>query len=188
MRFSQAWSRRDRHSIIAARSQFNFGLDAFDATVNDTGTDGTFFSWVGQAQWVQQLSSAAILLGRFNVQLSPDSLLSLEQFNLGGIGTVRGYRQNQLVADNGIVAAIEARLKATNHLNIIPFFELGTAWNNNDANPSPATIASVGLGLQWDVFKSINVKLDYGIPLMTTAKEGNSLQEDGIHFSIGVTR
>ncbi|NJN76747.1 MAG: ShlB/FhaC/HecB family hemolysin secretion/activation protein [Synechococcaceae cyanobacterium RL_1_2] len=188
VRFSQAWSHRDRRSIIAARSQLNFGLDAFDATVNDTGTDGTFFSWVGQGQWVQQLSPAAILLSRLNFQLSPDSLLSLEQFNLGGIGTVRGYRQNQLVADNGIVVGIEARLKATNRLNIIPFFELGTAWNNNDPNPTPATIASMGLGLQWNVWNFVNLKLDYGIPLMGTGKEGNSLQEDGIHLSIGLTR
>jgi hypothetical protein len=49
-RFSQEWLRRDINRVLAARSQFSLGLDAFNATINDTGTDGQFFAWLGQFQ------------------------------------------------------------------------------------------------------------------------------------------
>jgi hemolysin activation/secretion protein len=67
LRFSQDWTKRSRSRVFAARSQFNFGLDIFDATVNNTGTDGLFFSWLGQFQWVQALNSAGLVqFGRNN--------------------------------------------------------------------------------------------------------------------------
>lgn len=51
LRFSQDWVNRSSSRVLAARSQFSFGLDAFDATINNTGTDGRFFAWLGQFQW-----------------------------------------------------------------------------------------------------------------------------------------
>ena len=56
LRFSQEWVNRDINTVLAVRSQFGLGLDIFDATVNNTGTDGRFFSWLGQFQWVEQFS------------------------------------------------------------------------------------------------------------------------------------
>ncbi len=99
LRFYQEWVHRNTTQVLAARSQFSFGIDAFDATVNNTGTDGRFFSWLGQFQWVQQLSKRILLLTRITTQLTPDSLLSLEKFSIGGVDTVWGYRQNQLVQE-----------------------------------------------------------------------------------------
>ena len=64
---------------------------------------------MGQAQWTKALNQDRDLLfiTRLTTQLSPDSLLPLEQFTLGGVGTVRGYRQNQEVGDNAVVGTIE---------------------------------------------------------------------------------
>ena len=56
IRFSQDWVKRKPRQVIAARSQFSLGINAFDATINNSGTDGRFFSWLGQLQLVQQLS------------------------------------------------------------------------------------------------------------------------------------
>lgn len=187
LRFSQDWVDRGRERILAARSQFSFGLDAFDATINDTGTDGRFFSWVGQFQWVQRLSPRIVLVGKIDTQLTPDSLLPLERFSVGGVNTVRGYPQNQLVADNGIVGSLEVRIPLTNNpnrLQIVPFLEIGTGWNNQDPDPSPATIASLGVGGRWQIGSGWDLRLDYGIPLIPVNKPGNSLQENGFSFSL----
>jgi hemolysin activation/secretion protein len=187
IRFFQDWVNRGTRRVLAARSQFSFGIDAFDATINDTGTDGQFFSWLGQFQWVEQLSPRTLLVARINAQLTPDSLLSLERFSLGGVDTVRGYRQNQLVADNGILSSVEVRIPLTSDartLQLAPFFEIGTAWNNGDANPDPGTIASLGLGLRWLVTPDLSLRLDYGIPLIGVDERGDSLQENGFHFSL----
>ncbi|MGB7442003.1 MAG: ShlB/FhaC/HecB family hemolysin secretion/activation protein [Coleofasciculaceae cyanobacterium] len=187
IRFSQDWVNRDARRVLAARSQFSLGIDAFDATVNDTGTDGQFFSWLGQFQWVQQLSPRNLLVARINAQLTPDSLLSLERFSLGGVDTIRGYRQNQLIADNGIMGSVEVRIPLTKDprvLQLEPFFEIGTVWNNGDIDPDPATIAGLGLGLQWLINPDLSLRLDYGIPLISVSDRDNSLQENGLYFSV----
>ena len=77
LRFSQEWLNRDVNTVLAARSQFNVGLDAFDATVNNSGTDAQFFSWIGQLQWVEQFPSNRLLVTRLNAQLTPDSLAAV---------------------------------------------------------------------------------------------------------------
>jgi hemolysin activation/secretion protein len=187
IRFSQDWVNRGTRQVLAARSQFSLGIDAFDATINNTGTDGQFFSWLGQFQWVQQLSSRNLLVARIDAQLTPDSLLSLERFSMGGVETVRGYQQNQLIADNGILGSVEVRVPLTSDprvLQLAPFFEIGTAWNNRDTDSDPATIASLGLGWRWLITPDLSLRLDYGIPLISVGERGNSLQENGLYFSV----
>ncbi|MEH2124539.1 MAG: hypothetical protein V7K44_09140 [Nostoc sp.] len=50
-------------------------------------------------------------------------------------------------------------------LQLIPFFDIGTAWNNRGINADPQTIASLGLGLNWQPFNGLVLRADYGIPL-----------------------
>lgn len=187
LRFSQDWLQRDATKVLAVRSQFSLGIGAFDATVNDTGTDSRFFSWLGQFQWVQLLSARTLLITRVNAQLTGDSLLSLEKFSVGGFDTVRGYRQNQLVADNGVTAGVELRIPLTansNALQIAPFFDIGTVWNNRTNNSQAQTISSLGLGLLWQPNQDLNLRLDYGIPLTDVDNTGNTLQDNGFTFSL----
>lgn len=194
LRFTQDWINRSANRVLAARSQFSFGVDALDATVNDIGIDGRFTSWLGQFQVVQALGGGAILIARTGAQLTPDGLLPIEQFSIGGIDTVRGYRQNERVADNGIVGSIEVRypiIRSPNRIGIIQlasFFDIGTVWNNQaDVSreiSSPSTLASVGLGLLWQLDPYVSARLDWGIPLISISNGGNSLQDSGISFSI----
>lgn len=187
LRFSQDWVNRSATSVLAARSQFSIGIDAFNATINDTGTDGKFVAWRGQFQWVQQLSPRALLLARIGGQFTDDSLLSLEKFSLGGVNSIRGYRENQLVTDSGILGGIELRIPVTtnpNTLQLTPFVEFGTGWNNNEPDPEDETIASVGMGFRWEIGAGLTMNLDYGIPLIDVNNDGDSLQENGLHFSL----
>lgn len=190
IRFTQDWLNRSPRRVLAARSQFSVGIDAFGATVNETGIDGRFLSWLGQFQWVQALSPNATLIARVGTQLTPDALLPLEQFSIGGLDTVRGYRQNQRVADNGVVGSVEVRFPilrssdGTQSLQLAPFFDIGKVWNTARETPSPSTLASVGLGLRWQLDPTLSVRLDYGIPLNRVNNEGNTLQDNGLFFSI----
>jgi hemolysin activation/secretion protein len=188
IRFFQDWVDRTPKRVLAIRSQFSFGIGAFDATINNTGTDGRFFSWLGQFQWVQQLSPRALLVTRLDTQLTADSLLPIEQFGIGGIGSVRGYRQNQMVTDNGVFGSLEVRLPLTSDpsvLQLTPFFEAGTGWNNSEAtDPDPSTLVSLGLGLRWLITSGLDLRLDYGIALTDVGDRGDSLQENGFYFSL----
>ncbi|HCF28177.1 MAG TPA: ShlB/FhaC/HecB family hemolysin secretion/activation protein [Cyanobacteria bacterium UBA11049] len=186
IRFSQDWVKRKPRQVLAARSQFSLGVDV-NATINDSGTDGRFFSWLGQLQLVQELSKKNVLLIRIDTQLTPDSLLTPEQFSIGGMDTVRGYRQNQTVADNGILGSVEVRFPLTSNpevLQVAPFFDIGKVWNNQNSAPDITTIASLGLGVRWLIQRDLSLRLDYGIPLTKIENQGNSLQDNGLYFSL----
>lgn len=188
LRFSQDWIKRGSRQVLAARSQFSLGLDALGATANDTGTDGRFFSWLGQFQWVKSLGEDSISIVRIGGQLTGDSLLPLEQFSVGGVDTVRGYRQDQQVGDNGVIASFEVRLPIVRDpggvglIQVAPFLDFGTVWNTAVTNSN--TLLSIGVGLQWQINRSFTARLDYGIPLIPVNNNGNSLQDNGITFSL----
>ncbi|WP_017655862.1 ShlB/FhaC/HecB family hemolysin secretion/activation protein [Fortiea contorta] len=187
IRFSQDWLQRDSNRVLAARSQFSFGIDAFNPTINDSGTDGRFFSWIGQFQWVQRLSPRIVMLAKINTQLTPDSLLSLEKVAIGGVDTVRGYDHNQLVADNAVLGGIQLQIPLTRNadtLRLRPFIDFGTVWNNRADNPNPQTIASLGLGLDWQPFRGLMLRADYGIPLTPTGDRSSSILDNSFNFSV----
>ena len=193
LRFFQEWTRRSSNEVIAARSQFNLGLSAFDATVNDDAPDSRFISWQGQAQWTRQLARDTLFLLRGGIQLATTSLLPSEQFGLGGLETLRGYRQDLLLTDNSAFATAEIRLplfriRATESVfQLAPFFDVGTAWNNGGRSRDVAgsnTLASIGLGLRLSLFNSFTARFDYGIPLVAVDTESNTWQENGFYFSV----
>ena len=188
LRFSQEWIKRQPQNIFALRSQFSIGLDIFEATTNPSGPSAEFFSWLGQVQFVQQLPLRSILVSRLNAQVTPDSLLSLEKIGTGGIGTVRGYTQNQNLTDNGVFGSVEWRVpitKAPNQLQVAPFIDVGTGWNNFEVDPDPSTLLGIGLGLRWQPISALSLRVDYGIPLIATPDQTNGLQESGVYFSLG---
>src|SRR5207344_1238984 len=100
---------------IAARSRFSQGINALGSTIHSGDTpDSEFFAWLGQFQYVRQLSALAPLgipetqiIFRSDVQLTNKPVLTLEQIALGGRYTVRGYPQNTLVRDNAFIASVE---------------------------------------------------------------------------------
>ena len=190
LRFAQEWTQQGASQVLAARSQFSLGLGSFDATVSDEGPDSRFFAWRGQAQWVRLLDEDLLLLVRGDMQLATDSLVPLEQFGLGGPRTVRGYRQNTLLADSGILLSSEVRFpvlrvpEIDGLLQVVPFIDIGYGWNASTPRVERSTLASLGVGALWQMGDRFNTRLDIGIPLVNTADEGNSLQESGIHFSL----
>lgn len=192
LRFSQAWTQRDTKQVTSLRSQFSLGLGNFlNGTINNAADlpDNNFFAWQGQAQWVRGLGGDALFLLRGGVQLTGDSLLSSEKFGLGGQATVRGYRQEELLTDNGLQASAEVRfpilriasLKST--VQAAPFIDFGHGWNESGFNPDPNTLIGVGAGLIWEQ-PNLNARLDWGIPLISASDGNDSLQESGIYFSV----
>jgi hemolysin activation/secretion protein len=90
-------------------------------------------------------------------------LLPLEQFSVGGIDSVRGYPQNLLLTDNGIVASMEIRIPLTSDPSIFqltPFIDVGTGWNNLLPNPDPSTLLGIGVGCRWLISSNLSLRLD----------------------------
>lgn len=190
LHFTQEYTQRSNLQVFAARSQFSVGVDWFDANTNENAPDSRFFAWRGQTQWVRQLARDTLFLVRGDLQLATDSLVPLEQFGLGGQLSVRGYRQDTLLTDNGVLFSAELRLpivrapKIGGILQLTPFIDVGTGWNTKGENPSPSTLVGSGLGLLWKQDNNLSVRLDWGIPLTSVEGEKRSLQENGLYFSV----
>ncbi|GAP99579.1 ShlB/FhaC/HecB family hemolysin secretion/activation protein [Leptolyngbya sp. NIES-2104] len=183
IRLFQEWTQRSDRSVLAARSQFSFGINALNSTINRDAPDSQFLSWRGQALWLQRVNSRLDILLRSQLQFSDRVLVPTEQFSLGGSSTVRGYAQNAALNDNGIFGSAEFRigllLNDSTSLLLIPFVDAGRAWNSNGNDPN--TLASLGLGLQW-IQNGLQVRANYAFPL-TTLDNQNS-QANQFDFSV----
>ncbi|HEY9629054.1 MAG TPA: ShlB/FhaC/HecB family hemolysin secretion/activation protein [Coleofasciculaceae cyanobacterium] len=192
LRFFQEWTKRSSSYVLAARSQFSLGLDVLDATVSDSAPDSRFVAWRGQGQWVRLLAPDTLLLLRVDAQLASD-LVPLEQFSLGGQDTLRGYRQDFLLADNGALFSTEVRVpvlrvpEVQGVLQVVPFLDIGTGWNTDAPDPDPSTLIGVGVGLLWRQSDFLTARLDWGIPLVSVDRRERTWQESGVYFSIQFT-
>ena len=190
LRFFQEYVTRNEQQVIALRSQFSLGVDLFGATVNDDEPDSLFLAWRGQSQWIRRLDEDFLLVVRGDLQVATTDLVPVEEFRVGGVNSVRGYRQDVALGDSGLTAGAEMRVpllrvrKMDGILHLTPFVDLGTIWNTSDVKIDTDFIAAVGLGLNFSSGNGFNARIDWGIPLVDVEKRGDSLQEDGIHFSL----
>jgi hemolysin activation/secretion protein len=191
LRFFQEATWRSSQEVVALRSQFSVGINALNATISPEPPDSQFFAWRGQAQWVRLLAPETLLLLRADVQLADRALLPFEEFALGGQDSVRGYRQDALLTDNGAFASAEVRIpvlrlpKIDGLLQVVPFVDFGTGWNlSGRSDPDPQTLVSLGVGLRFQLSDRLTARLDWGIPLISFPGEKNTWQENGLYFSI----
>ena len=193
VRIGQEYSFRDQDQALTLRSTFNIGVDAFDPTINGPGVpDSRFFAWAGQAQYIHRiLDTNNQALARVSTQLSNDPLLNVEQSSIGGMDTVRGYRENRLVRDNSVVAAFELHfplwIDAQGHtvLEVAPFYDMGDVWNVNHDDPAQF-INSAGLGIIANWYQRANVQFYYGYPFQGFEDVKSDPQDIGIHFVVTI--
>lgn len=183
----QNYTKRNRDSVLFTSTEFDIGLNAFDATVGDE-PDAQYVTWKSRAFWLQQLANIGQLSVEGNIQLSGDRLIPFSQFFIGGPGSIRGYRQDALLADSGATLNAEFLLPIANNgrqqLSLIPFGGVGVGWNNGSERALGTNVlASVGIGAQldWDDFAA---RVNYAVPFTSIEGAGNSLQEQGIDFEL----
>lgn len=171
--------------------------------------DSKFFTWLGQGQYVRRIFDTpalrqkpdttgwnllreTLLVLRANTQLSDEPLLSLEQFSIGGMQSVRGYRENQLLRDNGVFASAELRIPIwlakdkSPIVSIAPFFDWGAGWNVNKVDDNYLSIYSAGVGLLINATKHAQVIFYWGHPFVDFHENKTSLQDYGIHFAVSI--
>jgi len=196
----QEFVHRTQDQVIAGRSRLSFGVDLLDATINNEKDvpDGRFFAWLGQFQWVRRFPRLldSLLIFRTDLQLTPDSLLTLEQFPVGGRYSVRGYRENTLVRDNAFLTSLEARIPVVRNtpwadfVQLAPFVDYGRGWNTKLPTEGPVDIYSVGIGLrwalslQWPIPVQAQFELYWGYKLKDVTTLGGNLQDKGLHFQV----
>ena len=161
-----------------------------DAVFNTVrpGAEKHYFVWRLFAFSNLNLPAGFGLAARVSAQYSPHALVPGEQFGIGGGGSamggiisVRGYREREVIGDFGSFFNIEGLgpniAQYLNHeklrrINLRPlvFFDFGWAGNHKNkdcmANETSCTLASVGGGIRLTIGKRFFSRLDVGHALM----------------------
>ena len=135
-------------------------------------------------------------MARGSLQLSNAPLFPIEQFVLGGMSTVRGYREYLTASDNAFAGTIELRVpigrvplprltkdETEGTVQLVPFYDHGAGWNTGRASPPFANLSSVGLGLRWLIGSGVIAEIYYGQGFRRV-EVGNSLEDKGVHFRV----
>jgi hemolysin activation/secretion protein len=197
IRLIQSFTDRTVRQALALRSTFSWGVDMFGATAHSGDrTDGQFFAWLGQFQYARRIGKNwGSLMFRGDLQLASDKLLALEQFALGGANTVRGYRENERVRDNGYDVSVEWRYplwrnasakKGDRLLQTACFTDFGVAWDKGEDASWNNRLHAVGLGLLW-TNDWMNAEVYWAQDIKTAvSKDEHDLQDNGIHFQMSM--
>ncbi|MFZ6734328.1 ShlB/FhaC/HecB family hemolysin secretion/activation protein [Undibacterium sp. Ji42W] len=189
VRFSQEWTERWETQALALRSVFAFGRNNIDNS--DTSLqvpDQHYRIWTGQLHYVKNLGKAGDqMILRVSAQQTPDRLLPMERFSMGGVATVRGYRENAVVRDRAWLLNAEYHyplpvwLEATHKFKLIAFTDLATASNQGEA---AQRLASIGVGMNWQWQNwAADLFLARKLIALPGQNSGN-LQDHGLHAQL----
>ena len=185
---------------LNVRSTESVGVDALGANITTQTGDGRFFAWIFQiGSRYRFLSNGAFVALNGALQLSDDQLLPLEQLAIGGFSTVKGYRQNYLVRDEGFYTALELHYPilggargASYGLFLVPFLNYGGVWNYHQ---NATNLFSTGIGIEgnydWvgidNAYQRLSASLYWAERLTSyklTPGTPYDLQDNGINFQV----
>ncbi|WP_343563051.1 ShlB/FhaC/HecB family hemolysin secretion/activation protein [Kiloniella sp. b19] len=134
------------------------GLNLFDAShrndpdLSREGGRPDFFKVNASFTHNQLLINQLVGTIRLAVQYAPHSLLSTEEFTLGGVQFGQAYQSSALAGDQALAASFEISRTYTldSSITLQPFAYLdgGRVWNHNDQDDD--SLASTGLGLRFN--------------------------------------
>ena len=201
LRLGIEWVDRTAERVVAARTLLSHGLKAFGATIGDGFPDSNFTALLAQLQWVRQaFSGAGLWVVRAEAQIADSPLLGPEKYSIGGIDSVRGYRKDLLVRDNGWFGSIEYRHTLAHlpmregagagegALRLALFADLGQARDNNSTNPGQSFLASIGPGLRWEPAPGFELQAYWGFALRDSTTPTRTSQDHGLHVRIGFVK
>ncbi|MCL1972331.1 MAG: BamA/TamA family outer membrane protein [Endomicrobia bacterium] len=154
--------------------------------------DSAFEKIAYYGEWYQSLPYNFGFNVKARGQFAVDTVPSSEQFSIGGINTVRGYREGMLIAVNGLNANSQLEydlsfikkhkfFKYADYCKVYGFFDLGSIFPENKANlpdNHENTIYSSGIGIKTGIFNHITAQLIWAIPIVNHTY----YQNDGSSF------
>lgn len=128
------------------------------------GADARWQSWQFDAGWQRELGAGWTAEARLAGQYAREPLIAAEQFGLGGMRAVRGFRERDGAGDRGSRVNLEIygpRFGESQRL--VGFFDFG---NSRRLNPQPGEragegVSSVGLGWRGQFKNGFQASVDY---------------------------
>lgn len=157
-----------------------------------------FSAFLLQANFARRLTPHQLELRlRLSGQLSDGELYSPERFSIGGVNSVRGYREGLLLADEGLAGSVEVAqpfsLSTPRHkgnaldwgsLVASVFADAGYVRNHLGPQPQPTAIFGAGASLAWTPASWLISRVTFAHPFKNVIVAGDrNLQDRGFEFS-----
>jgi len=193
-RFWQEYSYREESGAVVLRSTFARNHNNFEDISGLPGVVETFAktnrTWIGQAYASHQFGvHDAQAWIRATWQHTTDHLVPLDALALGGVNSVRGFRENQLLRDQGGFVNVDADASVWNDaerqqsLRLGGYVDEGVGWNQGGEH---LRIGSIGAALRarWrrlraDLYVAVHRWRSDAVP-----RTSGALQDHGVHLQI----
>lgn len=176
---NQAWA----YSVGVSQ---NLKGDAEDYQMARYGSEDKFTILTGSVNYKAKTKSDWMVCASAFGQYTNDDLVYPEQMSLGGLYTVRGFKQNIIQGDKALCGKLEIYTpEFAKNQRLLAFYDIGTVKNNHAFNAgelSSETISGAGIGWRYtDSKNGLAIGLDYGFAL----KEPSFDVDDGRgYFSV----
>jgi hemolysin activation/secretion protein len=161
--------------------------------------NGQFVKYTGSVTRYHIIPFSSTLTVSGDIQLTPDNLTSLEQYSLGGAGSIRGYPPSEYTSDYGwkVITeikspffilpkwALPANLNRDSVFSLVTFFDFGKGYLRNPAATARTdrVLKSAGVGLRCYLFNNdLSMSADFAWPL--GPKPTDKLEGGRVHYSV----
>lgn len=193
----------DRWGRIFMQHEIGLGLDLFSGTDGFSGSPSRlgagskFFRYTGSIVRTQRLPFSTFGIFRLSGQLTPDRLVSAEQFQVGGAFSVRGYKEGQVSGDNGMLVSAEWRvpffltpkpwkipftqLTIRDNVQMSAFLDYGSVHINKPATGVDRSeyLLGGGIGFRFNLGKYLTARIDIGFPMLNQPDDDSGPR---VHF------
>ena len=173
-----------------------------EVSVLRVDSGGEFQKYIGSLSRITRLPVSSLLINNFRYQVSEFSLVNSEQMLIGGADTVRGFPENEYLADYGWINNVEIRtplfflpsiLKVpydkkhtsiSEAVQLVGFLDLGKGYLNRPRvnETKDKYLVGAGLGFRFNLYDHLRGRIDLGFPV------GNEQPTDGssstLHFGL----
>ncbi len=172
---------QDKLSTTQFNAGVTFGIDGMGSTpatfdAKGFGTAANYIYFKGSIARTQELPLGMQGYSNIQVQWADQPLLNTEQISAGGLDTVRGYLESEVLGDNGAMGQFELRSPSLTKwlgasVNEWRFYAFGDAAWLTVNKPLPEVqsdfqLASYGFGTRLKLINYLSGSLDVAFPIL----------------------
>jgi hemolysin activation/secretion protein len=201
VRLTQDFVERGTQHVFAVSLTETVGLEGTRPTApGSLKVSENFTAILAQATYARRIGEGLDVNLRIAGQYTGGTLYSGERFSLGGHNSVRGYRENLILADRALFGSAELGYNFSltgaardadsfdwGAFRLSAFLDGAVADNDRAPEPLPKEIASVGASLAWQPSDAILARVTYAEALKDAGRIGKqTLQDKGFQFFVTV--
>ena len=165
-------------SVLYSKHGYTFGQ--YEDIFGDTKNYGLYQV---NAFYQKAYDNGHMLSARFDGQLSGNNYMpSARQFYIGGMYSVRGYKESVLGGDHGYAFSTEYAIPVIdNKTSAFTFFDYGAV--HGDSTFDDHVLSSIGVGIKSTLMNKLYTSLTLGVPLQRDLN-GSEASKARLHFMV----